>query len=93
MWGEHVDATNFFPRVWPRASVMAERFWSAASVNVSTAARPRLHEFRCKMVRRGLAAEPIASLMYNEGGPYHTAYCAHDSDGYTYAPPVPWWAS
>jgi hexosaminidase len=93
MWGEHVDATNFFQRVWPRASVMAERFWSAASVNVSAAARPRLHEFRCKMVRRGILAEPIASLMYNEGGPYHTAYCAHDSDGFAYAPPVPWWSS
>eukprot|EP00041_Stephanoeca_diplocostata_P027497 m.756750 g.756750 ORF g.756750 m.756750 type:complete len:258 (+) comp23185_c0_seq2:1518-2291(+) len=91
MWGEHVDATNFMPRVWPRTSTMAERFWSAATVNDSDTARPRLHEFRCKMVRRGIPAEPIASLSYNEGGPYHVAFCKHDSDWYEYRPPQPWY--
>eukprot|EP01050_Picozoa_sp_SAG11_P040113 SAG11_NODE_17260_length_523_cov_1.577830_1_plen_160_part_01 len=46
MWGEHVDANNFMPRVWPRTSVLAERFWSAATVTDAFAAHPRLHEFR-----------------------------------------------
>ena len=53
--------------------------------------RPRLHEFRCKMVRRGIPASPIASLSYNEGGPYHVAFCRHDSDGFAYTPPVPFY--
>ena len=67
----------------------AERFWSAATVNDVDAARPRLHEFRYKMVRRGIPASPIASLSYNEGGPYHVAFCRHDSDSFTYTPPAP----
>ena len=89
MWGEHVDASNFMARVWPRASVLAERFWSAAALSDPDPARPRLHEFRCKLVTRGISASPIASLLYHEGGPYHTAFCSHDSDSFTYTPPVP----
>ena len=81
------------PRVWPRAAVLAERLWSAAALNDTDAARPRLHEFRCKLVRRGIAAEPIASLSYDEGGPYHVAFCQHDNDGFAYTPPAPWYAS
>ena len=26
---------------------------------------------------------------YNEGGPYHVAFCRHDSDGFAYTPPTP----
>lgn len=89
MWGEHVDASNFMGRTWPRAAVIGERLWSAAAVNDSDAARPRLHEFRCKLVTRGLPASPIAALAYHEGGPYHVAYCSHDSDGFVYSPPTP----
>ena len=92
-WGEHIDATNFMPRVWPQSAVLAERLWSSAALNDADAARPRLHEFRCKLVKRGIAAEPIASLLYNEGGPYHVAFCLHDHDGFTYTPPAPWYAS
>eukprot|EP00040_Diaphanoeca_grandis_P019625 m.103756 g.103756 ORF g.103756 m.103756 type:complete len:963 (-) comp27515_c0_seq4:240-3128(-) len=88
MWGEHVDNTNFMPRVWPRTSVLAERFWSAAAVNDTAVARMRLHEFRCRLTRRGIDAQPIGSLAYSETGPYHTAFCQHDSDAFTYSPPV-----
>ena len=59
MWGEHVDATNFMPRVWPRTSVIGEVLWSEAGSYNQDEATPRLHEFRCRLVGRGIAASPI----------------------------------
>ncbi|XP_077976592.1 beta-hexosaminidase subunit beta-like isoform X4 [Styela clava] len=59
LWGEYVDATNLTPRLWPRASAVAERLWSAQTVNNSAEASPRLHQHRCRMVSRGIPAEPI----------------------------------
>jgi hexosaminidase len=88
MWGEHVDGTNLINRIWPRTSVLAERFWSDEMLNDTKAAFPRLHEFRCRMVARGIAAEPIGSIAYGETGPYHTAFCTHDSDVVHYSPPL-----
>uniref|UniRef100_A0AAQ5XIZ8 Beta-hexosaminidase n=2 Tax=Amphiprion ocellaris TaxID=80972 RepID=A0AAQ5XIZ8_AMPOC len=60
MWGEYVDATNLTPRLWPRASAAAERLWSdeKQTSNVDMAF-PRLQDFRCKLVRRGIQAEPL----------------------------------
>jgi len=87
MWGEHVDATNFLPRVWPRASVIGERLWSAQNVTDIAAAIPRLHEFRCRMTARGIPAGPIGSLLYGETAPYHTSYCRREYP-FTYSPPI-----
>ncbi|XP_063864484.1 beta-hexosaminidase subunit alpha-like [Scylla paramamosain] len=61
MWGEYVDATNLLPRLWPRASAAAERLWSvplseAPSVDI---AAYRLDQHRCRMLRRGIPAQPI----------------------------------
>ncbi|XP_019617867.1 PREDICTED: beta-hexosaminidase subunit beta-like [Branchiostoma belcheri] len=58
LWGEWVDSTNFVPRMWPRASAVAERLWSPQSVTDSAAASPRMEEHRCRMVRRGIPAQP-----------------------------------
>ncbi|XP_026775473.3 beta-hexosaminidase subunit alpha [Pangasianodon hypophthalmus] len=60
MWGEYVDATNLSPRLWPRASAAAERLWSNEEQTSSVdEAFPRLEDFRCKMIRRGIQAEPL----------------------------------
>eukprot|EP00980_Cylindrotheca_fusiformis_P007954 scaffold1697_cov120-Cylindrotheca_fusiformis.AAC.36 len=59
MWGEHVDTSNFMSRVWPRASAVAERLWTGNVDWARQNARARIHKFRCKMVQKGFAAEPI----------------------------------
>uniref|UniRef100_A0A7S3LVZ5 beta-N-acetylhexosaminidase n=1 Tax=Palpitomonas bilix TaxID=652834 RepID=A0A7S3LVZ5_9EUKA len=59
MWGEHVDVTNFIPRVWPRTSCVGERLWSAADVTDQADAEVRLHEFRCGQVAMGFNVEPL----------------------------------
>ena len=65
---------------------MAERAWSAADVRNLTDAQARLHEFRCKLIHRGLNAEPIGTCG-NEGCnsplspvrvPGYAGYCPHE---------------
>ncbi|KAM3874025.1 beta-hexosaminidase subunit beta [Diretmus argenteus] len=61
LWGEYVDATNLTPRLWPRASAVAERLWSAKEVTDITDAYSRLSMHRCRMVDRRIPAEPLFS--------------------------------
>ncbi|XP_012674148.1 beta-hexosaminidase subunit alpha [Clupea harengus] len=71
MWGEYVDATNLSPRLWPRACAAAERLWSDEEQTLSTdAALPRLTDFRCRLLRRGIRAEPL-----------DVGYCPHEFQG------------
>uniref|UniRef100_A0A131XIX2 Beta-hexosaminidase n=1 Tax=Hyalomma excavatum TaxID=257692 RepID=A0A131XIX2_9ACAR len=58
IWGEYVDATNLISRTWPRASAVAERLWSPASVKVTKETASRFEEQRCRMLKRGLKVEP-----------------------------------
>ncbi|XP_062942421.1 beta-hexosaminidase subunit beta [Cynocephalus volans] len=64
LWGEYVDATNLTPRLWPRASAVGERLWSHKDVRDIEDAYDRLTKHRCRMVRRGIAAQPL-----------YTGYC------------------
>uniref|UniRef100_A0A3B4VJD8 Beta-hexosaminidase subunit beta n=1 Tax=Seriola dumerili TaxID=41447 RepID=A0A3B4VJD8_SERDU len=61
LWGEYVDGTNLTPRLWPRASAVAERLWSAKEVTDINDAFNRLSMHRCRMVERGIPAEPLFS--------------------------------
>lgn len=61
MWSEFVDASNFIAREWPRSAAVGERGWSAKAVRDVDDARRRLHEFRCKLLARGINAEPITN--------------------------------
>ena len=58
------DATNFIPRAWPRTAAVAERGWSAKDVRDISDAQARLHEWRCKLIARGINAEPIGSAAF-----------------------------
>ncbi|XP_028968300.1 beta-hexosaminidase subunit beta [Galendromus occidentalis] len=59
MWGEYVDGTNAISRLWPRASAVGERLWSARNVKDVEEAKYRLDEHRCRMLRRNLPVQPI----------------------------------
>lgn len=59
MWSEWVDSTNLQSRTWPRGSAVAERLWSAASVTDVVDAAARLEVHRCRLLARGVPAEPI----------------------------------
>ncbi|XP_008421770.1 beta-hexosaminidase subunit beta isoform X1 [Poecilia reticulata] len=70
MWGEYVDATNLIPRLWPRASAVAERLWSAKEVTDTGDAFSRLSLHRCRLVERGIPAEPLTP-----------SFCLHEYKG------------
>ena len=58
MWSEYADNSNVIPRLWPRASAVAERLWSSSTVNDPNKAANRLDAHRCRMQRRGIRVEP-----------------------------------
>ena len=59
MWDEFVNSVNLTPRMWPRASAVAERLWSARDVRDVHQAKERIQEMECRMLQRGYPVEPI----------------------------------
>lgn len=57
MWGEMVDNSNVISRVWPRACAVAERLWTN-EVGIPLAAVHRIEEQTCRLIRRGINAQP-----------------------------------
>jgi len=69
MWGETVDGSDAQQTIWPRAAAVAERLWSARSVNDPISALPRLEYFRCLLNRRGVAAAPTNNKLARQAPP------------------------
>jgi hypothetical protein len=61
MWMEQVSSLSIHERIWPRASAVAERLWSPATVNDSSEAAQRLARFRCRLASDGLPVGPVWS--------------------------------
>ncbi|XP_048777882.2 beta-hexosaminidase subunit beta-like isoform X2 [Ostrea edulis] len=59
MFAEYIDGTNLLSRLWPRASAVAERLWSRRDVKDVESAKFRLDQQRCRMLKRGIPAQPI----------------------------------
>jgi len=59
LWGERVDETNILQQMYPRASAVAERLWSAETVTDQDYAKQRLLIQRCRLVQRGFASAPV----------------------------------
>lgn len=65
-WGEQVDDTNIIQRIFPRILGASERSWSnieKLGPDDTIRAAPRLETHRCRLVRRGIEAGPIAPVI------------------------------
>lgn len=58
MWAEVVDDNNVLQRIFPRVSATAEKLWSQQNVNNIASAAQRLEEHACRMIHRGIPAQP-----------------------------------
>mmetsp|Transcript_81338 Transcript_81338/g.246776 ORF Transcript_81338/g.246776 Transcript_81338/m.246776 type:complete len:452 (+) Transcript_81338:3-1358(+) len=64
MWGETVDASDLQQTVWPRMASIAEKLWSSREHTQDVAAAlPRIQNFRCLLLERGVAAAPVENAM------------------------------
>lgn len=62
VWAEYADPTNLVQRIFPYVAAIAERLWSPKStleMNRTDDAMHRLDQHRCRMLWRGIAAQPI----------------------------------
>jgi len=61
MWGETVDASDLEQTVWPRLAAIGERLWSPRGMTNTTAALPRIENFRCLLNTRGVRSAPVTN--------------------------------
>jgi hexosaminidase len=67
MWGETVDGSDLQSTVWPRQAAIAEKLWSDRSQTEDVAgALPRIRDFRCLLLQRGVAAAPVDNAKARE---------------------------
>ncbi|KAL3537267.1 hypothetical protein ACH5RR_000633, partial [Cinchona calisaya] len=63
LWSEQADPTVMDPRIWPRASAMAETLWSgnrdSTGMKRYAEATDRLNEWRNRMVTRGIGKKLV----------------------------------
>ncbi|KAK7689879.1 hypothetical protein QCA50_006518 [Cerrena zonata] len=67
LWTEQSDPSNLDPIVWPRAASSAEVFWTGSTLSDGSArnvneALSRLHDFRFRLVQRGVRAIALQPL-------------------------------
>ncbi|XP_055372164.1 beta-hexosaminidase subunit beta-like [Condylostylus longicornis] len=58
MWSEVVNNNNVVQRIFPRVSATAERLWSQEFIRDEIDAKRRLEEHTCRMILRGIPAQP-----------------------------------
>jgi hexosaminidase len=94
MWGETVDTSNFFERVWPRSSATAEVLWSGSPRTVPkdlsyVHVLERLARFRCYMIQQfSVPISPIAPGHCQSHGPIVPSTIGNDSDDQKKSPLV-----
>jgi hexosaminidase len=69
MWAEFVDKHNIESRIWPRAAVIAERFWSPAEVRDTSDMYRRLEYIEKELVIQGLISPGGDSWLFRRMTP------------------------
>jgi hypothetical protein len=71
MWGETADGSDVLQTIFPRAAAAAERQWSYDVVTNSSdpSVLPRMQNFRCFMLERGVASAPVNNANAREAPP------------------------
>mmetsp|Transcript_29940 Transcript_29940/g.26469 ORF Transcript_29940/g.26469 Transcript_29940/m.26469 type:complete len:598 (+) Transcript_29940:76-1869(+) len=90
LWGESVDDYNLQPRLWPRASAAAERWWSDLPLGTGSKLDDKFYRIAMQrdwMVYQGIVASPSQP----EFCTLYPAYCNYYRDDILNNPPPADW--
>jgi len=76
MWGESMDPSDVFQRIWPKSAAVAEVLWTYEPARADFAvelAVPRMHAFRCHLINRNIDAAPLNAYAPNAPGSCHVS--------------------